>query len=142
MEKSQQVYLDSPIFITANVKSDYEGEKARDIISGLKTGIIEGYTSTLTFDEVVFVIRKIAGFENSVLTGDLFLNIPNLKFIEVDYGIIALAQDAIKRHRLKPRDAIHAACAINKGIKIVISDDADFDAIKELERKSITDFKI
>lgn len=142
MEKSQQVYLDSSLFITANVKSDYEGEKAREIIKGLKTGLIEGYTSTLTFDEVSFVIRKIAGFENSVLSGDIFLSIPNLKFIEVDYNIIVLAQDLIKRHRLKPRDAIHAACAINNDIKIIISDDADFDAIKELERKSIGKFKI
>ena len=142
MEKSQQTYLDSSVFIPANLKPDQTGERAREIINSVKEGAMQGYTSTLTFDEVVFTLRKFGGFEKSVITGDIFLNIPHLKFIEVTYEIITLAQDLIKKYRLKPRDAIHAACAINKGIKIIISDDADFDAIKELERKSIKDFKI
>ena len=142
MEKSQQAYLDSSVFITANLKLDHNGKKAREIINAVKASFIEGYTSTLTFDEAVFTLRKIAGFEKSVITGDVFLSIPNLKFIEVHYGAITLAQDLIKRYRLKPRDAIHAACAINKDINIIVSDDSDFDVITELERKSIKEFKI
>ena len=142
MEKSQQVYLDSSVFIPANLKSDQIGEQARNIINSVEAGIIQGDTSTLTFDEVAFTLRKIGGFEKSIMTGDIFLSIPNLNFIDVTYEIITSAQELIKKYRLKPRDAIHAACAINNDINIIISDDADFDAIKELERKSIKDFKI
>ena len=36
--------------------------------------------------------------------------------------------------KLKPRDAIHLAVALNFGAKTIISDDGDFDGIKEIER--------
>jgi predicted nucleic acid-binding protein len=35
---------------------------------------------------------------------------------------------------LKPRDAIHSACAIRNGTKETVSDDPDFDPLEELKR--------
>ena len=35
---------------------------------------------------------------------------------------------------MKPKDAIHSACAIKNGIKEIISDDPDFDTLKEAKR--------
>lgn len=142
MEKINEAYLDASVFAASTLDSGLNGEKARDIIDAVQNKLIDGYTSVLTFDESVFVVRKFRGFENSLIAGDDFLNIQHLNFIEVTYEIIALAQELIKKYKIKPRDAIHTACAINNDIKTIISDDSDFDAVKEIERISIKEFKV
>ena len=142
MEKIKEVYLDSTVFITASLNTNSVGRKARDILNAVDKQLIEGYTSTLTFDEVVFIVRKLAGFEKSLAVGDAFLKIQYLRFIDVTYGLVLLAQELIRKYKIKPRDAIHAACASGKGIKFLISDDSDFDIIKEIERKSISELRL
>ena len=142
MEKINEAYLDASVFIASCLDTGANGEKARKIIDAVQKKRIYGYTCVLTFDESVFIIRKFRGFENSLIAGDDFLNIQHLNFIEVTYEIIASAQELIKKYKLKPRDAIHAACAIANGIKTIVSDDSDFDILKEIERKSAREFKI
>ena len=142
MEKITEAYLDTSVFAVSVLDAGPNGEKARGIIEAIQNKNIDGHTSVLTFDETVFIVRKFRGFENSLIAGDDFLNIQHLKFIEVNYEIMSSAQDLIKKYRLKPRDAIHAASAIGKDIKIIVSDDSDFDVVKEIERKSIKELKI
>jgi len=43
----------------------------------------------------------------------------------------------MERYPLKPRDAIHAATALAEEASTILSDDADFDAVKELHRKPL-----
>ncbi|MBI4452998.1 type II toxin-antitoxin system VapC family toxin [Candidatus Woesearchaeota archaeon] len=142
MEKITEAYLDTSVFVVSALDTGVNGEKSRNIIDAIQKNSFEGYTSALTFDELAFAVRKLRSFENSIIAGDDFLNMGHLNFIEIAYETVKLAQDLIKKYRLRPRDAIHAACAMHKDIKIIVSDDADFDSVKELERKSIKDFKI
>ena len=44
------------------------------------------------------------------------------------------AQKLIKFYNIKPRDALHAATALLQGSNEIISDDIDFDKIKEIKR--------
>ncbi|HEY3128917.1 MAG TPA: PIN domain-containing protein [Acidobacteriota bacterium] len=53
---------------------------------------------------------------------------------------IPMIEPRVSLHHLKPRDAIHAASALSRGIREIVSEDSDFDAIKELQRKSIRKF--
>jgi predicted nucleic acid-binding protein len=40
----------------------------------------------------------------------------------------------MERYGLKPRDAIHAATAMENRITVIVSYDKDFDRIRELKR--------
>ena len=91
-------------------------------------------TSALTFDEVVWNIKKRKGLEASVIAGEAFLETPNLILIPVEDVILWEAVGLIKKYRLNPRDAIHAACAISHGVFTIYSEDSHFDEIKELNR--------
>ena len=137
-----EAYLDAPVFIASIVNTDTQGEKARAILQAVTKNRIQGYTATLTFDEVVHIVKKLAGSEFSVPAGEYFLRIQNLKFIEVTHESIVLAQEVIKKYNLKPRDAIHVACALQRKILLIVSDDTDFDKVKELKRKGIADMKL
>lgn len=133
-------YLDANVFIYPVI---YEAEviskakKAKGILKRVEEGRLKAYTSTLTWDEVVWVTSKVLGFSDAINQGVKLLGFPNLGFIEVHETVIAKAQKLLEKYALKPRDAIHAASALQKGLREVISDDREFDRIKEIRRKPL-----
>ena len=46
-------------------------------------------------------------------------------------------EEIIEKYNLKPRDAIHVASALTNNIKEIVSDDPDFDKVKEIKRKKL-----
>ncbi|MEM0266646.1 MAG: type II toxin-antitoxin system VapC family toxin [Archaeoglobaceae archaeon] len=95
---------------------------------------MKAYTSTIAWGEVVWVIRKIFNFELSLEQGRRFLEFPNLKFLSVKKSTILVTHKLLERYKLKPRDALHAAVAIENGLTEIVSYDSDFDVLKELKR--------
>ena len=134
------IYLDSNGFIYAVVADEKTEEKSRlskEILVRLSEGNIEVGTSTLTWDELVWNVKKFLGEETAKVEGKKFLEFPNLKILNVDITTITEAQRITETYKLKPRDSIHAACAIKNNISKIISDDPDFDKVKEIERISL-----
>lgn len=130
-------YIDSNIFILPIIY-DPESEKRAKLAKGILIEIAEGNvkaaTSFLTWDEIVWVVRKLVNKDIAIKEGEKFLQFPNLEMLEVKKNIIIKAQEIIKKYGTKPRDAIHAASAVENGIREIISDDPDLDAIKEITR--------
>lgn len=63
------------------------------------------------------------------------LAFPNLLTAPVRREEMRLALALLARHTsLEPRDAIHAAVAIRQGVRKIVSDDPDFDLIREQKR--------
>ena len=138
MEESATFYLDANVFIYAIVNSEEIGNKSRGILDLVTSEKIKGVTSCLTFDEILWIIRKIKQ-EATFEAGDNLLNL-KVRFIEANKLILFHALDIIKEYNLKPRDAIHAATMKVHNIKNLISEDADFDKIGWIKRKSIKEF--
>ncbi len=65
---------------------------------------------------------------------EAFLAMPNMRFMDVDDGVIWKALELIREYKLLPRDGIHAATAFNAGAERIYSEDGDFDRIKGLKR--------
>lgn len=129
-------YLDANVFIFPIIYdvSMKEASVSKDILLKISEGTLEAATSSLTWDEVTWIVRKTLGTEYAEKEGKKFLEFPNLKILTVNEEIIKEAQRIMKSHQLKPRDSIHAACAIKNNIKEIISDDPDFDKVSELKR--------
>lgn len=130
-------YIDSNIFIYPVVYSAENQEKARkakEILLKIERGELKAYTSTLTWDEVVWVVSRTMGREDGADQGKKLLGFPNLEFIDVDKRVLSSAQMLLEKYKIKPRDSIHLASAITKNIRTVISDDNDLDKTKEIER--------
>ncbi len=134
MKKKAMIYLDANIFAYTVTGDSKQSESCLSIIKKVITGEIEACTSLLTWDEVLYALKREIGRAKALEEGRKFLEIPHLFFIEVDDGIITKAQSMAELYHLDPRDAIHAATAILNGCKEIISDDKDFDAVKELKR--------
>ncbi|MBS7623052.1 type II toxin-antitoxin system VapC family toxin [Candidatus Bathyarchaeota archaeon] len=133
------LYVDSNIFIYPVIyDSDVvpEAAKAKAKLHEIASGSAKAFTSTLTWDEITWVTRRLFGSEKAAVQGASFLKIPNLKLLKVDIEVVCCAQTLLEEHRLKPRDAIHAATAIRNGISKILSYDEDFDILPNLVRVS------
>ena len=78
---------------------------------------MDAYPSTLTWDEVVWIVKRLLNNEAAEEEGRKLLIFTNLKFISVDESIIMESQNLLEKYKIDPMDAIHAACAIRNGIK-------------------------
>ena len=129
------IYLDSTVPIYAILYADERGEWARNLLKKVRNGERMAATSTLTFDEVFWKVKKEKDFNAALRAGEAFLTMTNLTFISVDDEVLWESLALIKQYKLDPRDAIHAACAITHGIYTIISEDPDFDKIAVLSRE-------
>jgi predicted nucleic acid-binding protein len=132
------IYLDSNIFLyPITDPGSKKGIAAKNILIKLAKGELEAMTSSLTWDELVWVTRKAFSMELAILEGRRFLEFPNVKIISADANVLYFSQRLIETYKIAPRDSIHAATAIIKNVTEFVSDDSDFDKIKEIKRKPI-----
>ncbi len=134
------VYLDTNVFIYPVIYEESvskKAQKAKEILLRVATKEMEGFTATITWDEIVWVTKRFLGERDAVEQGKKFLTFPNLSLVTIDSSVITNAQKIMESYGLKPRDAIHASAALASGQKTVISDDQDFDKVKELRRTRI-----
>ena len=130
-------YIDSNVFIYPvlyTIEAEPKAKKARQILLSIEKGELQAYTSTLTWDEVVWVVSKKMGRSEGINQGQKLLGFPNLEFVSADANILSQAQALIDKHNLTPRDSIHVASAIQTRTKTIISDDKDIDQVPEIER--------
>ena len=130
------IYLDSNVFIYSLIYEDTLGvvQKAEYYLKQVVTGEIAGCTCTLTWDEVFYNVLKSTGLNEAIRAGKSLLSFPNLKFLNVDFELIAKAHELAAERKLKPRDAIHAASAIEYCNGEIISNDAEFDCVDQIRR--------
>ncbi|MBS7657164.1 MAG: type II toxin-antitoxin system VapC family toxin [Candidatus Bathyarchaeia archaeon] len=129
------IYLDSSLFLNGALFVDERGERARKLLSEVQSGKKQAATSALTYDEVFWVIKKHRGFKAALEAAKALLEMPNLTLLPVETEVLWVAYGLSERYELNPRDAIHVACALANGIRVVVSSDPDFDRVKEIERR-------
>jgi len=129
------IYLDSNIFIYACLSLDKTGERSRDLLRNVETGNIEAASSTLSFDEIVWAVKKYRTVDQATAAGEAFINMPRLNLVSVDETVIRSAIDLMRKYKFDPRDSIHAASAIQCHAEALISKDLHFDRLKEVPRR-------
>jgi uncharacterized protein len=130
-------YVDSNVFLYSVLYSpdlELKAKRAKEILQKIENKELSAATSILTWDEVVWVATKLLGRSGGITLGQKLLGFPNLEFISVYEAIIAQAQSLMGKYKLSPRDSIHVASALSRKATIIISDDEDFDQIKEIKR--------
>lgn len=131
------LYLDANVLVYAALNQGDIGKRARLLIREIQQGKLHAASSALTFDELVWAVKRYRSLEDAVTAGEAFLNMPGLKLVGVNGDLLSLALELMKRYKLDPRDSIHAASAISENAEIIISADEDFDRIKEFRRRAI-----
>ena len=111
-----------------------EAKKSRDFLFKIAQGDVEACTATITWDEIAWIVRKVFGFEFSAVESKKFLAFPNLKLLGVKKSTVFKAQEIMEKYKMKPRDAIHAATALENRVFDIVSYDKDFDEVEGIKR--------
>jgi len=127
-------YLDSNVFIFAATGVP----EAKAILKDVAKGTINACTSCLTWDEVVWALKKCTSREVLLEDSRDLLEFPNLVFIPTTLDIIARAHEIMVSDGLDPRDAIHVASMLHANAKEIVSDDEDFDKVKGIKRTPVS----
>ncbi len=130
------MYADAGVFILPVLQSDNvpPAAAAASFLRALASGARHVATATLTWDEVVYVIRRFLGPEDSIAKGQDLLAFPNLTWVRVDLAVLRRATDLYRSLPIRPRDAIHAAAALDAGESQILSEDRVFDRVPGLTR--------
>jgi predicted nucleic acid-binding protein len=133
-------YIDSNVFlypILYTEEVEPKVKKAKKILHSIEKGELQAYTSTLTWDEVVWVVSKTMGRNDGINQGKKLLGFINLHFVNADENLLNHAQALMSKYNLRPRDSIHVASAIDRKLSTIISDDKELDVVKEIKRTPI-----
>ena len=136
------IYLDANVFLYAllyDPSAIPDAEQSRKILTQVSEGNLPAATSVLSWDEIVYVVRKLSGQKAAMEAGERFLVFPHLRILDIDHSTLRKARELATQYGMKPRDAIHAACAIRSGIREFLTDDRDFDRVRELRRIGFED---
>lgn len=132
-------YLDANVFIYAALYTGDEGDAARQILRDTGAGVPPAVTSVLTLDEVAWVIRRQEDHAAALRETSRLLAFPNLFLLDVKPKHMVVALGLMESYpRLRPRDALHAATALDAGVFSICSTDADFDVVPQLTRIPLT----
>jgi len=135
--KRDLLYVDSDVFLYPVIYDEtavVEAKESKDLLLKIALGKIEAYTSSITWDEITWVVRKLFGTDLSLNEGKRFLSFPNLRLLGIKRTTVLKAQEIVEKYKLRPRDAVHIAAALENKITTIVSYDKDFDLIKEIER--------
>ena len=140
--RRNMAYIDANVFVYAIVSDDEDKKlKCREVLHNIVSGKIQASTSVLTWDELVWVLKKCLTNNEYLDKGRIFLETPNLTILQADRKTMFKAQELMSVYSIRPRDAIHAATALLNKEPEIITDNLDFDKIKEIKRIAIEDFK-
>lgn len=136
-------YLDSNAFIYPAL---YEGPKASGA-AALLAAVVEGdesaATASLTLPEVLWIVSQNASREEAIAQGERLLHLPNLRILDVGgREMLRVIKFMDAYEGLTPRDAIHLSTAIESGIRTIVTDDADFDVVSEVERIGLDELDV
>ncbi|AWR99842.1 type II toxin-antitoxin system VapC family toxin [Metallosphaera hakonensis] len=89
----------------------------------------------LVLDEVIYVSRRKydVEFKDTIEFLDEIV-LRNSVLLPITSNEYERAKDLMIRYSLKPSDAFHVAVMLNNSIKKILSEDKDFEKVKEIEK--------
>ncbi len=131
-----KVFVDAPLFIYLNTLSNY---KIRKLYERYYIDILlenKVYTDVLVLDEVIYISKKKYGIPYHLSLDFIHSHImPYVNIIPIDEDTYEIASRIIREYNIKPSDALHVGAMKNNSIDTIITEDKEFDKVKDIRRK-------
>ena len=128
-----KLFLDANFLIYLNTMVNDQHSKLQKFFSGLLNE--ELFTDLLVIEETLYISFSKYNVPYQ-LTLEFLKNaiLPYAAITPMEESDISLLGNYLSRYPVKPSDAVHLACMEKEGITKIISEDKDFDKVKEVTR--------
>lgn len=113
-------------------------EKVRERYENFYLDLLSQYklcTDVLVLDELLYVSKKKYKVPYTITIEFIdTIVLPYVTVLSLGEEEYSAAREILMRYNLKPSDVLHAAVAKNNGIKVVVTEDSEFDRLEGLER--------
>jgi len=130
-----KIFIDAPLLIYLNTltnsryRTTYENFYIEILIK------YKPYTDVLVLNELIYISRKKYNIPYKVSIKFIEANIlPYTTILNLGEEEYKYSTEIITKHNLKPSDALHIGAMMNNNIKVLVSEDREFDRIPEVER--------
>ncbi|MEM3467041.1 MAG: type II toxin-antitoxin system VapC family toxin [Thermoproteota archaeon] len=127
-----KVFLDSCFLIYLNTMTD----ENRNLLENLFNKLLNEqlFINMLVMDETLYVSRKYGAPYD--ITFNFLRNIvlPCTEVVPIDEEDFKPMQKYLANYNLKPSDAIHLATMEKVGARSIVSEDEEFDKVREVKR--------
>lgn len=128
-----KAFLDASLLIYLNTLVGPDREAIGQFYQRLLTE--ELYTNLLVIDETLHISHsRYAVPYNLTLNFCRNIILPYTEVIPVEKADLDLLATYLETYRLKPSDAIHLATMRKRGINNIVSEDEEFDQVRQVER--------
>jgi len=130
------IYLDTNVFFFAGFgdEKDPRTQKAKELLMRIGEGKEMAYTSLITIDELIWAIIRQKKDRKTAIEQGLRMHALPIHFIPLITSISLRALHLMQRHHINPRDALHAASCIEVKATNLVTEDDDFDTVKDIKR--------
>ena len=130
-----KIFIDAPLLIYLNTltnsryRTTYENFYIEILIK------YKSYTDVLVLNELIYISKKKYNIPYKVSIKFIETNIlPYITILNLGEEEYKYATEMITKHNLKPSDALHIGAMMNNDIKVLASENREFDRIPEVER--------
>ena len=128
-----KVFLDASFLIYLNSSTHDE----RDAIDNLFKELLskELYINLLVIDETLYISKvKYKVPYDATMSFFKSILLPYVQLIPIEESDLEAVERHLLKYDIKPSDAIHLATMEKKGIVNVVTEDEEFDRVKEVHR--------
>lgn len=128
-----KAFLDASFLIYLNTMTNRERKELDELFRRLLEELL--FTNILVIDETLYISERKFGFPYSV-TLDFIRKIvlPYTEIISIEEEDLRLFEKYLLTYPLKPSDAIHLATMEKANINCIVTEDEDFDKVKDIKR--------
>ena len=128
-------FLDSFTLIHAIDKNSRFHEECLNVVIKCAKGEIDAATSLETLEETLYILSKLTTCSIALGVISDLLKMSKIKKYEMNLSIFEQALEIIETTPLKrPKDAINVATMLENKIRLIISEDKDYDKVQLIQR--------
>jgi predicted nucleic acid-binding protein len=139
LAKHHRIAIDSCIFIYYLEANPQFVDLAEEVFVWLERAPHSAVTSTLTMTEILAHPYWAADDEMANKHFSLLSQFPNLEWVAPDLEIADTAARLRAIYRLRTPDALQVPTAVRRNATVMLTNDSDLVAVKELEVLTLTD---
>ncbi|MEM1569767.1 MAG: type II toxin-antitoxin system VapC family toxin [Thermoproteota archaeon] len=127
-----KIFLDSCFLIYLNVMTDEARRPLEELFKKLLGE--ELFINMLVVDEVLYISKKYGVPYDVTFNFLRDIILPCTEVIPIEEEDLKPTEKYLIKYNLKPSDAVHLATMEKTGISNIVTEDEDFDRVKEVKR--------